>query len=102
MPPQRPRTQRRQGERALRKLVHDRERLWSLSPGGSAARPIAVESTAVIEPRVRALPCPQCDGELTVVDHRAPPGGLRAIDARCRQCQVPRTVWFRLGSSAPS
>jgi len=102
VPPQRPRTQRRVDERALRKLVHDRERLWSLSAGGSATRPITVDSVAVIEPRARALPCPQCEGPLVTADHRAPPGGLRAVDVRCARCHVARTVWFRLGSSGPS
>ncbi|HVV86638.1 MAG TPA: hypothetical protein VHE35_26450, partial [Kofleriaceae bacterium] len=101
-PPQRPRVQRRLDERALRKLVQDRERLWSLSPGGSAARPLVVDSTAVIEPRARALPCPQCEGELRVGEHRAAAGGLRAVDVRCSRCHAARTVWFRLGSSQPS
>jgi hypothetical protein len=102
MPPQRPRTQRRVDERALRKLVHDRERLWTMSPGGSAARPITVDSVAVVESRARALPCPQCDGELLVREHRAPQAGLRAVDVRCARCHVARTIWFRLGSSRPS
>ena len=73
-----------------------------MSPGGSAARPLAVDSVAVIESRARALPCPQCEGALAVREHRAPPGGLRAVDVVCTQCHVGRTVWFRLGSSAPS
>ena len=101
-PPQRPRTQRRVDERALRKLVQDRERLWTLSPGGSSAQPLTVDSVAVIEPRARALPCPQCEGRLAVREHRAPPGGLRAVDVRCDRCHAARTIWFRLGSAAPS
>ena len=102
MPPQRPRTQRRLDARAQRKLVQDRERLWAMSPGGSAARPITLDSAAVIEVRARALPCPQCDGELVVREHRAEGPGLRAVDVRCARCHAPRTIWFRLGSSAPS
>jgi hypothetical protein len=102
MPPQRPRTQRRLDERALKKLVHERERLWTLSAGGSAERPITVDSVAVVESRARALPCPQCEGELVVHEHRAPRPGLRAVDVRCVQCHVARTIWFRLGSSRPS
>lgn len=98
----RPRTARREGERAQKKLIADRERLWKLEPGGSAGRPITVESAAVIEPRATSMPCPQCGGRLLFGDHRAPGGGLRAVDVRCAQCHVIRTIWFRLGSFAPS
>lgn len=73
-----------------------------MATGGSATRPIAVDSAAIIESRARALPCPQCAGELAVAEHRAPRPGLRAVDVRCRRCHIARTIWFRLGSSAPS
>jgi len=98
----RPRTQRRADERATRKLVHDRERLWALSPGGSAARPITVVSAAVIDARVAALRCPQCEGEYAQRDHEAAGGGERVVTVRCKLCHAPRQIWFRLGSVAPS
>ncbi len=100
--PKRPRTERRVAERAQRKLIADRERLWLLSPGGSADRPLTAPSSAVIEPRAGALPCPQCAGRLLVGDHRAPGGGLRAVDVRCARCQVRRTIWFRIAPDLPS
>lgn len=95
------RTARRAAERGTRQLVRDREKLAALSPGGSRARPIVVTSSSVIEVRARATPCPQCDGELRVGEHRAE-AGLRAVDVRCVRCHAPRTLWFKLGSDEPS
>lgn len=80
----------------MRQLVRDREKLAGLSLGGGREHPIVVSSTAVIEGRASAQPCPQCGGELRVTDHRAEPGGMRPVDVKCRQCGVARTLWFRL------
>jgi hypothetical protein len=96
----RPRTQRRADQRATRKLIHDRERLWLLSPGGSAERPMSIASPAAIEARVASIPCPQCEGELALKEHESGPGGLREITARCRLCHVSRTIWFRLSGTS--
>jgi hypothetical protein len=98
----RPRTQRRADARATRKLIHDRERLWSLSPGGSAERPMMIASPAAIDARVTSIPCPQCEGELAVKEHENGTGGLRVITARCKLCHVGRQIWFRLGSPSPN
>jgi len=98
----RERTERRAHERDLRKQVRDRERLAGLLPGGSAERPITIDSPAVIEIRVRAMPCPQCAGELRLDEHTAPSSGLREAKATCTQCHVSRSLWFRLGSSEPN
>ena len=95
------RTERRARERAARGLVRDREKLAALSPGGSPARPLEVPSPAVIDSRVAAMRCPQCDGEYALVDHQVD-GALRVVSVTCRLCHVPRRLWFRLGSSAPS
>lgn len=97
----RPRTERRERERDARRLVRDREKLYLLSPGGSAARPLEVPSPSVIEVRVGAMRCPQCDGEYTLHEHAAD-AGLRVVSVTCRICHVPRKIWFRLGSSLPS
>jgi hypothetical protein len=88
--------------RVMRQIVRDRERLAALSSGGSAERPIAVSSAAVVEVRVNALLCPQCDASYQLREHRAPAPGLRAVDVRCRQCSVARTLWFRLVDDAPN
>ena len=96
------RTERRARERAARQLVRDREKLATLLPGGARERPLEVESSAVIEGRVRAMPCVQCEGELRVKDHRSEGAGLRAIDARCDRCGAPRTLWFRIVSREPN
>lgn len=96
------RTARRAQERATRQLVRDREKLAALVAGGSIERPIEVTSSAVIETRVRAMPCPQCEGPLDVVDHRSTGKGMRALDVKCRTCGVPRTLWFRIVSDEPN
>lgn len=98
----RKRTERRVRERAARKLVHDRERLAALLPGGSAARPIDIPSPAVVETRVASMRCPQCEGSYVLDEHDAEPGGIRVASVTCRVCHVGRRIWFRLGSSAPS
>ena len=95
------RTARRARERAARDLVRDREKLAVLSPGGSREHPIEVDSSAVVEPRVRSLLCPQCEGAYRVLDHRSV-SGLREVDVRCTTCSTPRTLWFRLVSSEPN
>lgn len=96
------RTARRAEERAARQLVRDREKLAALVPGGSQERPIAVASTAIIEIRARATPCPQCEGELRVGEHRAPSSGFRAVGVTCTRCHVSRELWFKLVSSDPN
>ncbi|HEY4244477.1 MAG TPA: hypothetical protein VGM88_31905 [Kofleriaceae bacterium] len=87
---------------ALRQLVRDREKLAGLSPGGSREWPLLVPSTAVIEMRAHAMPCPQCEGELRVKDHRSVGPGERAVDVRCQQCGVARTLWFRVVDDEPN
>jgi hypothetical protein len=96
------RTARRRGERKARELVRDRERLAALEAGGSAANPIEVSSSAVIEVRARSLRCPQCDGTLRIDDHRAPSATLREIAVTCQRCGVPRRLWFEIVPSGPN
>jgi len=102
MSSKRPRTSRREAERAARKLVQDREKLALLSPGGTPERPITVTSTAVIEPRIENMQCVQCGGQYKVREHEAPASGLRRVDVTCRQCSAPRTLWFRLAPDDPN
>jgi len=99
--PPRPRTERRRAERAARSIVQDREKLFLLSAGGSRERPIDVVSPAVIDGRVRALPCVQCDGEYELKEHNAS-AGLREIRVVCRRCHAPRVLWFRLVVDEPN
>ena len=96
------RTAKRARERAARDLVRDREKLAALSPGGARERPIEVDSASVVEPRIRSLACPQCEGTYRVHDHRSPASGIREVDVRCDRCGTPRTLWFRLVSSEPN
>ena len=97
--PPRDRTARRISERAARGLVRDREKLDALAPGGSAARPIVLESAALIELRATRTPCPQCDGELQLLSHDAvvvDERRLRVARLRCRTCGAPRQRWYAL------
>jgi predicted RNA-binding Zn-ribbon protein involved in translation (DUF1610 family) len=96
----RPRTERRVEERRLRGLVRDREKLFLLEAGGSAARPIDVASSSVIDVKWRAMPCPQCGGSLVMVDERAEDAMHRSTDVRCAECGSKRTLYFRIVPTA--
>jgi hypothetical protein len=88
----RPRTARREEERAARQLVRDRQRLAALEPGGSRDRPIEVTSPSVIAVRVRNTPCPLCGDSLRLEEERAESAQLRTAAVRCSRCGVPRTL----------
>jgi len=95
----RARTARREAARASVKLARERERLFALDWGGSATRPISVETPAVIEGRARGTPCPLCDGEHQVLEHAAVStehGALREVRIQCRLCGSRRSLWFRV------
>ena len=82
-------------DQALRR-EHTREQLASLAAGGSPERPITVTSAAVIEPRTMSMPCTHCGGEYRILEHTARWHRVRRVDAQCRHCSAPRTLWFRL------
>ncbi len=93
------RTERRERERALTRLRADRERLFSLEPGGQARTPIAASSAAVIEAHATGVPCPLCAGSQEVVEHSASVQHgvrLREVKLRCRQCGGTRSLWFKI------
>jgi hypothetical protein len=98
-PPERARTARRAALRAADKLADQRERLFSLEPGGTPERPIEIESPSVVEPRASALTCPRCEVAFRVVAHRAPSSAgmrLRQAEVACPRCGTHRSIWFRL------
>jgi uncharacterized protein with PIN domain len=102
--PVRPRTERRTRERDLRKGIRKVEALARALPGGSAATPIDVATSSLVELQARTTRCPQCNGELEIRGDRAestPRGVLRAMDLVCRLCHAPRTVWFRVTPAQP-
>jgi hypothetical protein len=101
--PPRPRRQRREQERALRKQVRATEQLAAQLPGASAADPIAVGSASVVEEKARATPCIRCGGELELRGDRATStarGVLREISLACRRCHAPRTLWFQIAPTS--
>src|SRR5215467_6120821 len=97
--PPRPRRQRRELDRALRKQVRRTEALAGNLPGGAPEHPIDVTSASVVEGRARATPCVQCGGDLELRGDRATStarGILREIALACRRCHSPRVLWFRI------
>jgi hypothetical protein len=101
----RPRTERRQQERALRKEVAARAKLASAAPGGAADRAIRVPSASVIAVQARSTPCVQCAGELELLSETVPPSSapaLRLARLRCRLCHTARELWFRIEAPLPS
>lgn len=91
----RARNDRRRAERELAKLADAREKLARLEPGGTAVRPLEVESASVVEPRALALGCARCGGEVRLEAHDAV-HGLRRVRARCRRCGHLREIWVRI------
>lgn len=101
MTKKRDRTSRREAERAAEKLADARVKLALLEQGGSAERPIRVDSASQIELRVESMRCPRCEGELRVHEHvaRVVAGhALRMVDARCKRCGHRREVWLVIAS----
>lgn len=79
-----------------------REKLATLSPGGSPSRAIGVASAAVIEVRAAAMACPQCGGNYRILEHTRPVPGVRRVDVICRYCSTPRALWFRIVHREPN
>ncbi len=101
----RPRTERRERERAAQKLGEAREKLARLEAGGAPERPLDVASASVIEPRVRSEPCLRCNAAVRVDDHRAAVVGqrrLRVVRGKCSHCGAVRDWYFRLTSELAS
>jgi hypothetical protein len=93
----RPRTARREADRAGAALVRTRDRIAQLEPGGSPDWPIALESAVLVERRAASIPCPRCAGPVTVITHDAratTDARRREVIARCQRCSHARSVWF--------
>jgi hypothetical protein len=99
------RAARRESERAAGKLTRDIERLALLEPGGSAERPIELDSASQVEVAARAIPCPRCRGALRLEEHTAETlqgARLRVAKVACSACGGRRSLYFRLGGDAPN
>ncbi len=98
----RPRRQRRERQRALKKDVQRLDVLASQLPGGSAAHPLPVPSASAIEIKARAEKCVRCGGDVdlrgedTTVTAR---GVVRRVDVVCRGCHAPRSLWFLVAAA---
>jgi hypothetical protein len=94
-----PRAERRARQRLEEKLARDRERLAKLEAGGSAVRPIDVESASQIEPHVLGLPCLRCGGPYRLDEHTAETldgARVRVVRVHCGHCGAKRVVYFRI------
>lgn len=99
------RSTRRRGARDAERLLGARERLFALEPGGTPENAIEVQSPSVIEVHATRHECPRCAGRLLVLEQAAVTReGQRLREARlvCRDCGVPRSMWFRLVSPSPN
>jgi hypothetical protein len=99
------RGQRRAAERAAVSFAKDRVKLAELSAGGSAERPIVVETASVIEGLARDTRCAVCEAELELKDHDAvtvESASLRRVRLICRECHTPRLLWYRIVPRAPN
>jgi hypothetical protein len=103
--PERARTQARRSDREAEKLARDRERLFTLSPGGGGARPLLVTSPSVVEARALAERCPRCNGEHELLEHAAVTLNdvrLREARLRCRTCRSTRSLFFQIDEALPN
>ncbi len=101
----RPRTERREQERAREKLARDREKLARLEAGGAPERPIVLESASQVEVHAGSLRCVRCESTLRVEEHLACTVGehrLRLTRLRCPMCGARRDAWFCLQPKLPS
>jgi hypothetical protein len=93
------RAARRAAARADAKLSRARERLALVETGGSAERPVVVESASQIEPHAASLSCIHCGTSYRVDDHTAETLGgasVRVVRAHCPFCGSARTIYFRI------
>lgn len=97
------RAERRERDLGRQRLAQEIERLAALEEGGSPQRPIAIDSTAVVEIRAVARPCPLCGEPLKLDAHTAEVIDgirLRVAAVACTLCGTRRAVYFRLAEPA--
>jgi hypothetical protein len=80
-------------------VVAMRQRLARTGAGGTAARPVEVESASQVEVRALSMPCLRCDGPYRLDEHTAERIGgvaLRVLDVQCGHCGATRRVYFKV------
>lgn len=99
----RPRSGRRKLERDQHQLLDRKLKLATLSEGGSASRPISVESSSVVEGRATTFPCLACEQNTHVLAHEALTNGLhrlRQVTVGCTRCGTRRVLFFKIAGPA--
>jgi hypothetical protein len=99
MAKKRARTARREDARAAGRLLRAKEALAVLEPGGTAERPIEVESASQIEVHARSMTCPACGEPWHVEEHVVEVHDgrtIRVVRARSPQCGRRRRIYFAI------
>ncbi len=101
----RPRTLRREAQRAGERRKLEADRLWRLQAGGSPELPMEVATASLVEPRARSLTCPHCGVGLRLEEHVVTHFAgklLREARLSCPRCGGHRSAWFRIVHAAPN
>ncbi len=99
MIPRRPIHEYRPRQPVAADVAAARERLARLEPGGSAERPIDVESASQIEPRALGTPCLRCDGPYRLDDHTVD-RDVRVVSVHCGHCGAGRVLYYRVAMAS--
>jgi hypothetical protein len=97
----RPRTERRQRERALEKELARRVRAFEQEPGGSPSRPIDVAAANIVEQRAGSVCCPRCGLRMQIEEHKATVidgSRLREVCLSCGPCRYRAARYYRVTS----
>lgn len=84
------------------KVAAAREQLSMLDAGGTAGRPVEVDSASQVEVRALSMPCLRCDGPYRLDEHsaeRVDGHAVRVLRVHCGHCGARRTIFFRVGSN---
>ena len=97
----RSRTQRREDERKVKKLLVAKEKLAAFEEGASPERPIALDSASQVEVHAASMTCPLCGDHFRVIEHTVLHQGgrsLRVARVVSPQCGRERQLYFVLGA----
>ena len=105
MSPIRKRTQRREEERARRKLDLAKEKLATFDEGASPDRAIPLESASQVEVHASSMQCPLCGDHYRVNEHTVLHQGdrtLRVAHVISPQCGRETKIYFAVRAALPN
>lgn len=101
----RPRGDKREKERAAKKLREKLIRSSELASGGSPETAEVVLGSSVIESKADSATCPICESLGHRQEHKAVKVrdiSYRVVEMKCRRCHHEYRRWFRIRSNMPS